>query len=99
MAVVERLLEAGCSRLARDAHGNQPWHAAAEAAQLEVMRLLQARGCTWELRNNSGWTALHFAAHAGACVPLAAGPAGGSAQHIAAGWLKVPSCTAHEAQG
>ena len=69
--VVERLLEAGCSRIARDAHGNQPWHAAAEAAQLDVMRLLRAKGCTWELRNNSGWTALHYAAHAGGCCCMA----------------------------
>ena len=69
MPVMERLLEAGCSRTSRDAHGNQPWHAAAEAAQLDVMHLLKARGCTWNLRNNSGWTALHYAAHAGEVLP------------------------------
>ena len=68
MAVIDRLLEAGCSRTQRDQHGNQPWHSAAEAAQVEAMQLLQAKGCTWNLRNNSGWTALHYAAHAGTCL-------------------------------
>ena len=69
--MIERLLEAGCGRTQRDQHGNQPWHSAAEAAQLGAMRLLQAKGCTCSLRNNSGWTALHYAAHAGGASHLA----------------------------
>lgn len=45
--------------------GNTPWHAAAEAGNLDAMALFMRSKCDPNVRTKAGWSPLHFAARSG----------------------------------
>jgi uncharacterized protein len=66
-AIAEALLNDGANVAARsrNAMENAPLHAAAAGRNLEVVRLLIARGADVNARQHGGWTPLHAAAQSG----------------------------------
>jgi hypothetical protein len=65
MAVVRLLLDAGASVRARDEHGAEPIHLAAQTGSAEVVRVLLEAGADPNAKTDHGFAPLHQAAEAG----------------------------------